>query len=141
VVNFNEALKCLAKGVLGLNVDMTHPEAQGTMHEWFAATLIQSVVRGKQHRKAAAMKRKGAVAAALKASSRCAVVAAVHVCLGACVCLVRLRASRVYVSVSFVDGVWARAACAALCTHMCSAGVVQVDCVAGASSGAGATGC
>jgi hypothetical protein len=50
-VNFNETLKCLAKGVAGMNVDVSHAPYQGTMQEWFAATIIQANYRGRIHRR------------------------------------------------------------------------------------------
>jgi hypothetical protein len=57
VVNFQETLKCLAKGVAGMNVDVSHAPYQGTMHEWFAATIIQANYRGRVHRRQVKEKR------------------------------------------------------------------------------------
>ena len=54
VVAFHETLKCIAKVVVELDVDVSHPPPVGYAHEWFSATLIQKIVRGKLHRKAAA---------------------------------------------------------------------------------------
>ena len=51
VVNFRETLKCIAKVVVGLDVSLDHPPNVGSMHDWFAACLIQKVARGKLHRK------------------------------------------------------------------------------------------
>jgi hypothetical protein len=64
VVNFNETLKCLAKGVAGMNVDVTHAPYQGSMHEWFAATIIQANYRGRVHRRQV-MEKRAAMRAAL----------------------------------------------------------------------------
>ena len=36
--------------VCGIDVDAGHPPGVGWVHEWFAACLIQKVVRGKVHR-------------------------------------------------------------------------------------------
>ena len=50
-VNFRETLKCIAKTVVGLDVSLDHPPHVGYMHDWFAACLIQKVIRGKIYRR------------------------------------------------------------------------------------------
>ncbi len=71
VVNFHETLKCLAKGVAGMNVDVTHAPYQGSMHEWFAATLIQANYRGRVHRRRVMEKRRAMRAALGVVSEEC----------------------------------------------------------------------
>ena len=56
VVSFQETLKCIAKVVVEIDVSIDHPKPVGYAHEWFAAILIQKIVRGKLHRNAAAVK-------------------------------------------------------------------------------------
>ena len=41
VVNFHETLKCIAKGVCGIDVRVEHAPSVGNMHEWLSACLIQ----------------------------------------------------------------------------------------------------
>ena len=50
VVTFHETLKCIAKVVVNVDVSVEHPPCVGYAHEWFAAVLIQKVVRGKMQR-------------------------------------------------------------------------------------------
>ncbi len=50
-VNFRETLKCIAKTVVGLDVSLDHPPHVGYKHDWFAACLIQKVIRGKIYRR------------------------------------------------------------------------------------------
>ena len=56
VVSFHETLKCIAKVVEGVDISIDHPPPVGYAHEWYAAILIQKIVRGKLHRNAVAAK-------------------------------------------------------------------------------------